>query len=121
MLVSFSRLAAAVLSLASIASAANLDKESCTRSNPWAPRTHAGADWGNNPDSHYFCEAGYIDGNVLTGIRVWKGDWGVWGLAFQWGELEWGKVYGTPNGPDKKTPRAPDQELTWSAGEQVGE
>jgi hypothetical protein len=119
MLVSFSRLVTTVLSVISIASAVNVDKESCTRTNPWAPRTKAGAEWGNNPDSEYFCEAGYIDGNVLTGIRIWGGEWAVWGMSFQWGELEWGKVYGTNNGDDWKTPRAPHKEVTWQNGDQV--
>ena len=114
-------LAAAALSLAGIAYAVNVDGQSCLRDNPWAPRTHAGTDWAPAPDSHFFCEAGYTDGNVLTGIRIWRGDWAVWGLSFQWGELEWGKIYGTPNSNDKKTPRAPNKELTWKSSDQVCE
>lgn len=53
-----------------------------------------------------------------AGIRVWRGDWAVWGLQFQWGEGDFGKVYGDDSDGTKR--RDPDQELKWKPADEVG-
>ncbi|KAF1963404.1 hypothetical protein CC80DRAFT_4873 [Byssothecium circinans] len=109
--------ATAVLSLSGIAKAVAVDKSGC-QTGPWIPPTKAGVPWENSPDSHYFCEAGHVDGDVLTGIRVWRGDWAVWGLAFKWGDGDFGKIYGDYTSDGTKH-RDPDQELKWVATDEV--
>jgi hypothetical protein len=53
-----------------------------------------------------------------TGVRVWRGDWAVWGLQFQWGGGDYGKVYGDDTDGTKH--REHDKELTWNAADEVG-
>ncbi|CAI6339098.1 unnamed protein product [Periconia digitata] len=113
----FSIFATAVLSVAGIAGAVNTDKKSC-EGGPWLEPAKAGLPWESSPENHYFCEGGHADGELLTGIRVWRGDWAVWGLQFQWGQGDFGKVYGdtTSDGTNRKDP---DQELKWQPTDEV--
>jgi hypothetical protein len=62
-----SNFATAILSLAGISHAISIDGERC-KAGPAIPPTIAGVPWEGTPESHHFCEAGYVDGDVLTGM-----------------------------------------------------
>jgi len=54
----------------------------------------------------------------LAGIRVWRGDWAVWGLQFRFGSHDWGRTYGDIN-DNNGIRRDPDGKHEWSASDDV--
>ncbi|KAF2684117.1 hypothetical protein K458DRAFT_389331 [Lentithecium fluviatile CBS 122367] len=104
--------ATAALILTGVARAVDTNRKSCDNG-PWVAPTFAGEDW-KAPDYQRFCEAGLSDGDVLTGIKIWKADWQIHAVSLRWGSHDYGKVYG--NAKDANTP---DAKAEWDASTKV--
>jgi hypothetical protein len=64
----FSIIATAIISLGGVASAGVSEvKENCQKSDLWVAPGSEGLGWDKTDESHLFCEAGWVDGEVLTG------------------------------------------------------
>jgi hypothetical protein len=64
----FCTIATAMVSLCGLVSAdVNTTSQNCGRSDLMVAPGSEGLGWDITDDSHYFCEAGWVDGEVLTG------------------------------------------------------